>query len=74
MMEMEDFDFAEMMEARRDVAQQAVERVVDRVVRFNVEKVPKNFRAYNAEMTEWGVHEATRLKYFCQVVAVSTHK
>ena len=49
-MEMEDFDFAEMMtkivmdarrkKARRDVAKQAVERVVGRVGRFNGEEVP----------------------------------
>ena len=80
----EDFDFAEMMakimmeaerkKARRDAAQQAVERVVDRVGRFNGDDVPKFLRAYNAEIIEWGVDEATRLEYFCRVVAVSTHK
>ena len=58
----EDFDFAEMMakilmeaerkKARRDTAQQAVERVVDRVGRFNGDDVPKFLRAYVAEMTE----------------------
>ena len=66
-MEMEDFDFAEMMtkivmdarrkKARRDVAKQAVERVVGRVGRFNGDEVPKFLRAYNAEMTKWGVEK-----------------
>ena len=31
-------------------------------------------RAYNAEMTKRGVDEATRLEYFCRVVAVSMHE
>ena len=84
MMEMVDFDFVEMMEkivmdarqkkARRDAAQQAIERVVDPVSRFNGEEIPKLLRAYNAEMTKRGMDEATRLEYFCRVVAVSTHK
>ena len=83
-MEDEDIDFAEMMaiivmdagqkKARRDAAQQAVERVVDRVGRFNGDEVPNFLRAYNAEMVEWGVDEATRQEYFCRVVAVSIHK
>ena len=74
----EDFDFAEMMakivmdaerkKARRDAAQQAVERVVGRVDRFNGNDVPKFLRAYNAEMTEWGVHEVTRIDFFRPVV------
>ena len=52
----EGFDFAEMMtkilmdagwkRARRDAAQQAVERVVDLVGRFNGKGVPKFLRAY----------------------------
>ena len=46
---------AERKKARRDVAQQAVERVVDLVGRFNGNEVPKFLRAYNAEMTERGV-------------------
>ena len=47
----EDFDFAEMMakivmdaerkKTKQDAAQQAVERVVGRVGRFNAEDVPK---------------------------------
>ena len=54
----EDFDFAEMaakivMDAERkaakqEAAQQAVERVVGRVGRFNAEDVPKNLGAYKA--------------------------
>ena len=60
--------------ARRDAAQQAVERVVGRVGRFNGDEVPEFLRAYNADMTKWGVDEATRMEYFCRAVAVSTHK
>ena len=84
MMEMEDFNFAEMMakivmdagrkKARRDASQQAVARVVDRVDRFKGDEDPKILTAYNAEMTKWGVDEATRLEYFCRVVAVSMHE
>jgi hypothetical protein len=83
-MEIEDFDFEEvvtkiMIEARRkmarqDVAQQAVERVVGRVGQFNGNDVPNFLRAYNAEMTERGVDEATMLDFFCRVVVVSMHK
>ena len=84
MMRIEEFDFEEMMakivmdarrkKARRDAAQQAVERVVDRVRWFNGDEVPKFLRAFNAEMTLWGVDEAMRLEYFCRAVAVSTQK
>ena len=56
------------------MAQQAGESVVDRVGRFNGDEVPKILRAYNAEMTEWGVDEAMRLEYFCRAVAASTHE
>ena len=80
----EDFDFEEMMAkivmeagrkmAKRDAAQQAVERVVDRVGRFNGDDVPRFLEAYDAEMTEWGVDEAMRLEYFRRVAAVSVHK
>ena len=55
-MEYGDFDYEEMMakividverkKARRDAAQQAVERVVDLVGRFNGKGVPKFLRAY----------------------------
>ena len=76
-MEMEDgdFDFAEMMakivmdvewkKVRPDAAQQAVERVVGRLGRFNGDDVPKILGAYNAKITERGVDEATRLDFFC---------
>ena len=80
----EDFDFAEMMakivmdaerkKEKRDAAQQAVERVVDLVSRFNGNEVPKILRAHNAEMTEMGVDEATRLYFFCRVAAVSRYE
>ena len=73
----EDFDFAEMMakivmdaerkKARRDAAQQAVERVVGLVSRFNGKEVPKFLRAYDADMTRMGVDNATKhlpRKYF----------
>jgi hypothetical protein len=83
-MEMEDFDFEEvvakiMMEARRtmatrDVAQQAVERVVGQVGRFNGNDVPNFLRPYNAEMTERGVDEPTKRDFFCRVVAASMYK
>ena len=80
----EDFDFEKMMAkivmesgqkmAKRDAAQQVVERVVDRVGRFNGNEVPNFLRAYNAEMTERGVDEATRLDFFCRVAAVSRYE
>ena len=76
----EDFDFAEMMtkivmdaerkKARRDAAQQSVERMVDLVGRFNGNEVPNFLRAYNAEMTEMGMDESTRLDFVCRVAAV----
>ena len=47
------------------MAQQAVERVVDRVGRFNGDDVPRFLEAYNAEMTKRGMDEAMRLEYFC---------
>ena len=77
----ENFDFAEIIakivmdaerkKARRDAAQQAVERVVGLVGQFNGNDFPKILRAYNTEMTEWGVDEATRLDFFCRVAAMS---
>ena len=80
----EDFDFEEMMakimmdarrkKARRDAAQQAVERVVDRVGRFNGDDVPRFLEAQDAEMAKGGVDEAMRLEYFPRVAAVSVHK
>ena len=80
----EDFDFEEMMAkivmearrkmAKRDAAQQAVERVVDRVGRFNGNEVLKFLGAYKAEMAKGGVDEAMRLEYFPRVAVVSVHK
>ena len=80
----EDFNFAEMMakivmdaerkKARQDADLQAVERVVGLVGRFNGNDIPKNLRAYNAEITEWGVYKATRLDIFCRVAAVSRYE
>ena len=82
-MESEDDDLAEMVAEvvlesarvvmRREAAQQAVERVVERVGRFNGDKVPSYLEAYNAEMEERGVDEALRLEFFCRVVAVRMH-
>ena len=82
-MEDGDFDFAEIVakivmdveqkKARRDAAQQAVERVVGRVSRFNGDDIPKFLGAYNAEMTERGMDEAMWLDFFCRVVNVSMH-
>ena len=79
----EDFDFEEMVAklvveaerkmARRDVAQQAVERVVGRAGRFNGDDVPNFLEAYNMEMDARGVEEALRLEYFCRVVAEPIH-
>ena len=48
--------------------------MVGRVSWFNVDKIPIFLRAYNVEMTKWGMEEATRMEYFCRVVAVSMHK
>ena len=83
-MEDGDFEFAEMMakivmdverkKARRDAAQQAVERVVGRVGRFSGDDVPNILEAYKDEMTERGVDEEMRLDYFCRVANVSTHE
>ena len=83
-MEMEEFDFAEMMakivmdarrkKRRRDAAQQVVKTVVGRVGWFNGNAVPKFLRAYHAKMTKWGVDEATGLEYFCRVLSVSMQK
>ena len=80
----EDFDFTEMiamvmMEAerkmvKREAAQRAVKRVVDRVGRFNGDDVPRFLEAYNAEMMKEGVDGAMRLECFRRVAAVSVHK
>ena len=51
----------------REEAQRAIERVVERVGRFNGDKVPFYMEAYNAEMEEKGVNAALRLEFFCRV-------
>ena len=61
------------MVMRREAAQQAIERVVERVGRFNGDKVPFYLEAYNAEMEVRDVDEALRLEFFCRVVAVRMH-
>ena len=80
----EGFDFEEMMtkilmdagrkRARREAAQQAVERVVRLVGRFDGKEVPKFLRAYDAEMTGMGVDEATRLEFFRRAAAASKYE
>ena len=50
-MESKDDDFVEMVAEvvmRREAAQRAIERVVERVGRFNGDKVPFYLEAYNA--------------------------
>ena len=71
-MESEDDDSAEMVAEvvlefgrvvmRREAAQRAIERVVERVGRFNGDKVPFYLDTYNAEMEVRGVNEALRLE------------
>ena len=65
---------AKRKKVRRDAAQQAVERVVGLVGWFNGNDVPNILRAYNDEMTEWGVDEVTRLDFFCRVAAISRYE
>jgi hypothetical protein len=82
-MEMEDFDFegvaakimieAKWRMARRDAAQQAVERVVGRAGRFNGDSVLSILGAYNGEMDARGIEDTLRLEYFCRVVAGPIH-
>ena len=54
---------------RRSAAQQAVERVVERVSYFNGAEVQNFLEVYNGEMDSRGVDEAMRREYFYQVVA-----
>ena len=54
---------------RRNEAQQAVERVVERVGYFNGAEVQNFLEVYNGEMDSRGVDEAMRREYFCRVVA-----
>ena len=81
---MEEEDLKEMMARitmnftreteRRDMAQQAIESVIEEVDRFNRDEVPNFIKTYNAEMTTRDVDKATRLEYFRQVVSVHIHK
>ena len=59
---------------KRDAPEQVVKSVVKKVDCFNRNGVPNFLKAYNVEMTMRDVYEATKLKYFCQVVAISIHK
>ena len=82
-MELEDDDFTEMVAElvtelgrvtmRREAAQQAVMCVVERVDRFNGDKVPFYLEIYNAELEAQGIDEALRLEFFCRVVADRMH-
>ena len=54
---------------RRSAAQQAVERVVERVGYFNGAEVQNFLQVYSEEMDSRGVDKAMRLEYFCRVVA-----
>ena len=47
--------------------------MVNRVRRFNGDKVPSYLEAYNAKMVARDVDEALRLDFFCRVVAVQMH-
>ena len=58
---------------RREVAQRAVECVVERVGRFNGDDVPSYMQAYNEEMNARGVDEALRLEFFCRIAAPRVH-
>ena len=51
----------------REEAQRATERVVERVGRFNGDKVPFYMEAYNAEMEAQEIDAALRLGSFCRV-------
>ena len=82
-MESEDDDFTEMVAEvvlefggavmRREAAQRAIERVVERVDRFNGDKAPFYLESYNAEMEAQEVDEALRLEFFYRAVAVRMH-
>ena len=58
---------------RREVAQRAVECVVERVGRFNGDDVPSYMQAYNEEMDAQGVEDALRLEFFCRIAAPRIH-
>ena len=54
---------------RRNEAQQAIDRVVERASYFNGGEVQSFLKVYNAEMDSRGVDEPMRLEYFCRAVA-----
>ena len=56
-------------EKRRNEAQQAVDKVVERMSYFNGAEVQSFLKVYNAEMDSRGVDKAMRLEYFCRVVS-----
>ena len=58
---------------RREVAQRAVECVVERIGRFNGDDVPSYMQAYNKEMNARDVEEALRLEFFCRIAAPRIH-
>ena len=58
---------------RREVAQRAIECVVERVGRFNGDDVPFYMQAYNEEMNARDVDEALRLEFFCRVAVPRVH-
>ena len=78
-MELEEEEFAQILAEvvsefgrvteKREATQQAIECVVERVVRFNGDKVPIYMEAYNAEMDVRSVNDALRLEFFCRVMA-----
>ena len=58
---------------RREATQQAIECVVERVIRFNGDKVPFYMEAYIAEMGVRNVNDALRLKFFYRIAAPRIH-
>ena len=82
-MELEEDDFAVIlakvvrefgrMMTKREAAPQTVECVVERVDRFNGDKVPFYMEAYNAEMDVRGVNDVLRLEFFCRVATPRIH-
>ena len=58
----------------RGAAQQAIERVVERVSYINGVEVQNFLKAYDIKMDLRGMNEAMRLEYFCKVVAEKIYK
>ena len=65
-------DFIRQKE-RRDVAQQVVESMVERVGHFNGDDVPKLLRAHNDKIITRDVDEVMRLEYFFRLFAIRMH-